>query len=221
MIQTSPLHKPEYYEFLYEKSSRNRILVTAKTLFASLGYDNTSTALIARNAGTSESQLAKHFGGKAGLLEAMFVDGWDKINAQLEACFESAGDLNSRFACIPGVVFQVLDADVELKTLILLESHRMRQAAVRTGLASGYGRFLDIIDRAISAAQAEGHFYATAPPTCLRSAIVGIVEGGIRDQALAARANFTANFTAEEYSRIITVFLRRLAKGGDAANAWG
>ena len=72
-----PIYKPEYYEFLYEKSSRNRILVTAKTLFASLGYDNTSTAVIARNAGTSESQLMKHFGGKAGLLETIFSEGWE------------------------------------------------------------------------------------------------------------------------------------------------
>ncbi len=52
-----PMYKPEYYDFLYEKSSCNRILITARTLFASLGYDNTSTALIARTAGTSESQL--------------------------------------------------------------------------------------------------------------------------------------------------------------------
>ena len=125
----TPVYKPEYYEFLYEKSSRNRILVTAKTLFASLGYDNTSTAVIARNAGTSESQLMKHFGGKAGLLETIFTEGWNKINAQLESCFQSAGDLSGRLCCIPGVVFEGLDQDVELKTLVLLEAHRMREAA--------------------------------------------------------------------------------------------
>jgi len=220
MIQTNPIYRPEYYEFLYEKSSRNRILVTAKTLFASLGYDNTSTALIARNAGTSESQLVKHFGGKAGLLEAMLSEGWDKVNAQMEAAFDAAGDLNRRLGSIPGVVFQLLDTDVELKTLILLEGHRMRQAAVRTGLASGYGRFLAAVDRVIARAQADGQFHADATPVCVRSAIVGIVEGGVRDQALASRAGFPANFTAEECSRVILLFLRKLAKGGDSALAW-
>src|ERR1700759_2272336 len=115
-----PVYKPEYYEFLYEKSSRNRILVTAKTLFASLGYDNTSTAVIARNAGTSESQMMKHFGGKAGLLDAIFTEGWDRVNAQMKACFESAGDFNARLSCVPGVVFSVLEQDLELKTLVLL-----------------------------------------------------------------------------------------------------
>jgi len=221
MTQTNPIYKPEYYEFLYEKSSRNRILVTAKTLFASLGYDNTSTALIARNAGTSESQLAKHFGGKAGLLEAMFSEGWDKVNARIEASFESTSDLNGRLACIPGIVFPLLDADVELQTLILLESHRMRQAAVRTGLASGYGRFLDVIDRAIARGQAEGRFDGVVPPVCVRSAVVGIVEGCIRDRSLAARADFSANFTAEDCSRAITLFLRKLAKCGESAYARG
>jgi AcrR family transcriptional regulator len=207
----SPVYKPEYYEFLYEKSSRNRILITAKTLFASLGYDNTSTALIARNAGTSESQLMKHFGGKAGLLETIFSEGWDKVNAQLDSCFESAGDLNSGLACIPGVVFPVLDQDVELKTLVLLEGHRMRQAARTGGLSSGYGRFLDTIDRAIRKAQEKGEFKASTSPLCLRSAIVGIVEGGVREQVLASRTNYPANFSTDEYTTIVSLFLRSLS----------
>src|SRR5579884_2742982 len=114
----SPIYKPEYYEFLYEKSSRNRILVTARTLFASLGYDNTSTAAIARNAGTSESQLMKHFGGKAGLLEAIFSEGWERINTRVEECFRSAGDFSARLNCVPDIVFDRLDQDPELKALV-------------------------------------------------------------------------------------------------------
>jgi AcrR family transcriptional regulator len=212
----SPLYKPEYYEFLYEKSSRNRILITAKTLFASLGYDNTSTALIARNAGTSESQLMKHFGGKAGLLDTIFSEGWDKVTAQLGPCFESAGDLNSRLACVPGVVFQVLDQDLELKTLVLLEGHRMRQSAQTKGVATGYGRYLDAIDRAIARAKTEEGFKAGASSLCMRSAIAGIVEGGVREQVLASRTNFPASFNSDEYTQVVARFLRTLAHGAVA-----
>src|SRR5215467_13324907 len=132
----NPVYTPEYYEFLYEKSSRNRILVTARTLFASLGYDNTSTAVIARNAGTSESQLMKHFGGKAGLLETIFTEGWNKVNAQLEECFNSAGEVNGKLSCIPSIVLTNLDQDLELKTLVLLEGHRMREVARTAPLES-------------------------------------------------------------------------------------
>src|ERR1700710_236838 len=167
----TPVYKPEYYEFLYEKSSRNRILVTAKTLFASLGYDNTSTAVIARNAGTSESQLMKHFGGKAGLLETIFTEGWNKINGQLESCFASAGDLSGRLCCIPGVVFECLDQDVELKTLVLLESHRMREAARTQAGTSGYAGFLRMIDETIERSKSEKEFHGPTGTIPLRSAI--------------------------------------------------
>jgi len=209
----TPVYKPEYYEFLYEKSSRNRILVTAKTLFASLGYDNTSTAVIARNAGTSESQLMKHFGGKAGLLETIFTEGWNKINAQLESCFQSAGDLSGRLCCIPGVVFEGLDQDVELKTLVLLEAHRMREAARNEPDKSGYAQFLRMIEEAIEKARNEGEFRGEVPARPLRSAIVGMIEGGVREQVLALRANFPAHYGSEEYRKLFSGFLTNVVAG--------
>ena len=203
----SPVYKPEYYEFLYEKSSRNRILVTAKTLFASLGYDNTSTAVIARNAGTSESQLTEHFGGKAGLLEAIFSEGWDGINTQLEACFESADDLNASLSCIPDIVFQCLDQDLELKTLVLLEGHRMREIARTTPEHSGFARFTQLIDNAIAKAQASDEYRGTVSSLVLRSAIVGMIEGGVREQVLATRANFPATYDSNEFRKLFNGFL--------------
>lgn len=208
-----PVYKPEYYEFLYEKSSRNRILVTAKTLFASLGYDNTSTAVIARNAGTSESQLMKHFGGKAGLLETIFTEGWNKINGQLEECFKNANDLNGKLSCIPTVVLTNLDQDLELKTLVLLEGHRMREVARLTPQESGYGRFLALIDDSIERAVAEGEFKQPVPAWPLRSALVGMVEGCIRDQVLAARANFPANYTSEDCRSLFSRFIQTTVAG--------
>jgi len=207
----NPVYTPEYYEFLYEKSSRNRILVTARTLFASLGYDNTSTALIARNAGTSESQLMKHFGGKAGLLETIFSEGWDKVNADLQECFDSANDLNARLSCVPSIVAQALDKDFELKTLVLLEGHRMREAARRNPSQSGYARFLQLIDDVIAKGKTNGEFPVDRPSLCLRSAIIGMVEGGVREQVLATRANFPADYTGDELTKVVSLFLRSIS----------
>ena len=42
------------------------------------------TASIAREAGSSESQLIRYFGGKAGLLEAIFNESWTALNAVVE-----------------------------------------------------------------------------------------------------------------------------------------
>ena len=49
-------------------------------LFAQNGFEATSTATIAREAGSSESQLIRYFGGKAGLLETIFNEAWSALN---------------------------------------------------------------------------------------------------------------------------------------------
>ena len=64
-----------------EKTSRDRLLSAGKTLFGRLGYEQTSTAAIAREAGTSESQLVRYFGGKSGLLEAIFNQAWEGLTS--------------------------------------------------------------------------------------------------------------------------------------------
>ena len=48
------------------------------------GYENTSTVAIAREAGTSESQLMKHFGSKQGLLVAIFDRGWASMSERIQ-----------------------------------------------------------------------------------------------------------------------------------------
>src|SRR5437764_13032281 len=68
--------------------ARDRMLQVAKQLFAERGYENTSTVDIARAAGSSESQLMKHFGSTEGLLEAVFDQGWSILT-------ESLGDLDA------------------------------------------------------------------------------------------------------------------------------
>ncbi|MDE3196296.1 MAG: TetR/AcrR family transcriptional regulator [Acidobacteriota bacterium] len=209
------IYSPERYEFLYETSSRNRILLTARTLFASLGYDNTSTALIARNAGTSESQLMKHFGGKAGLLETIFAEGWEKINAKLVECFDAANDFNARLSCIPSVVTQQLGKDIELKTLVLLEGHRMRQTARNHPDGQGYAHFLKLVDDLIARAKESGEFSGDCSALCLRSAILGIVEGGVREEVLSSRAHFPANYTGDDFTKVVSAFLRTVANGGN------
>src|SRR5437868_6726008 len=69
-------------------SARDRILSSAKRLFAKQGYDHTSTVAIARAAGTSESQVMKHFGSKEGLLEEIFNAGWEEMSYSFRAIHE-------------------------------------------------------------------------------------------------------------------------------------
>ena len=53
---------------------RQRIVESASVLFATQGYEATSTRQIAREAGVVEPLVYRHYGSKAGLLEAVVVE---------------------------------------------------------------------------------------------------------------------------------------------------
>src|SRR2546426_3158895 len=78
-----PIHKTAVLA-----SSHDRLREGAKALFAERGYEATTTAAICRLAGTSQSQLIKHFTNKQGVLEAIFEYAWEQLNPALELAIE-------------------------------------------------------------------------------------------------------------------------------------
>ena len=92
-----------------------------------------------------------------------------------------------------------MDQDVELKTLVMLEAHRMREVARNEPGRAGYARFVRMVDEAIARAKRTGYFSGEVAALPLRSAIVGMVESGVRQQVMASRANFPASYGSEEY----------------------
>src|SRR5947209_2387354 len=107
-------------------SSHDRILLAAKQLFAQRGYENTSTVAIARQAGTSESQLMKHFGSKEGLLEAIFERGWTALAPEL-AKLRGEESPRTKIRAMLDTVVHGLEQDPELMELMLLEGRRIRR----------------------------------------------------------------------------------------------
>jgi AcrR family transcriptional regulator len=59
--------------------SRNNIFGAAACLMAVRGFDRTTTSAIARAAGTSESQMIKHFSSKEGILVAIMDQFWNRV----------------------------------------------------------------------------------------------------------------------------------------------
>src|SRR3954466_14787343 len=103
-----------------------RILQAGKALFATRGYEKTSTVAIARLAGTSESQLMKHFGSKEGLLEAIFERGWQDLSQGIRVVQQLHAPA-AKLRALLDVVIGGLNADAELKELMLLEGRRIRK----------------------------------------------------------------------------------------------
>src|SRR5580700_3215243 len=97
--------------------SRERIREAAKVLFAERGYELSSTAAICRLAGTSESQLIKHFENKQGVLESVFQYAWEQINPAVRLATESIPPGRQKFQVLIEMVLTFLGKDEPLRKL--------------------------------------------------------------------------------------------------------
>ncbi len=190
---------------------RERLLESAKILFALHGFENTSSAAIARQANTSESQLIKHFGSKEGLLEAIFDEGWkhlDFISQAVQVLPSPADKLRMMFE----LVLQTLERDQALKELMLFVGRRIRKAGSGSGIlvTSGYLRFSAAVEQVITELTANTPVAEKASPAALTSAFIGMFESMLRDQVLARRANFHFSSSPAEIRAIFDLFVSRV-----------
>jgi TetR/AcrR family fatty acid metabolism transcriptional regulator len=175
-------------------SSHDRILQAAKKLFSFNGFEGTSTMEIVRLAGTSESQLVKHFGGKEGLLEAVFNQGWSQIGAKLRE-LDALRSPQEKLALMVNVMFTELNRDQSLKQLLLFEGRRIRKDRRLMLAAEGFLSFVRKIDAILEEMQAAGQLRRDLNMQAVRSGLMGILEGLLRDQILGAESGYPASYT--------------------------
>ena len=184
--------------------------MAAKNLFAKDGYDNTSTAAIARIAGTSESQLMKHFGSKEGLLEAIFDEGW----GAMAYMFRAIHDLNSpteKLEVMLEMILTNLERDPELRDLMLLEGRRIRKEGHMILLTKGYLQFVGVIDAILAEMRASGELRTDVSSDAIRSALNSMFEGMLRDLVMAQRMGFPANYSRQDLRRIFKIVMQAFA----------
>ncbi len=188
-------------------STHDRILRVAKTLFANRGYEHTSTSAIARQAGTSESQLMKHFGSKAGLLEAIFIEGWSEITEQARTLIDGMPAPMDKLQAISRCVLERLEHDPELKLLLLLEGRRIRKEGQMVALTEGFMSFVHLLDGVLQQMSDAHMLRANLNPQAVRSALMGMLEGMLRDRFLADRLGFPANFDLAQLQEVLGLAL--------------
>jgi TetR/AcrR family transcriptional regulator len=187
-------------------SSHERILQAAKHLFATRGYENTSTITIARDAGTSESQLVKHFGSKDGLLEAVFEQGWTDM-ADLFAAVEKCNAPAEKLRCLIDQTLAGLERDPELKELMLLEARRIRRKGNSVLLSRSFVEFQRHLKQLFAEMRACGQLRPGLPPEAACSALIGMCEGLLRDQLVAGHLGLDPGYTREDIREIINAVL--------------
>src|SRR5205085_865415 len=166
-------------------SSHDRILQAAKKLFSLNGFEGTSTMEIVRLAGTSESQLVKHFGGKEGLLEAIFNQGWSQIGAKLRE-LDALHTPQEKLARMVNLMLTELNRDQSLRQLMLFEGRRIRKDRRLVLAAEGFLSFVRKVDAILEEMQAAGQLKPGINMQAARSGLIGILEALLRDQILGA-----------------------------------
>lgn len=166
------------------QTSRGRLLAAGKTLFAQSGYEQTSTAAIARSAGSSESQLIRYFGGKAGLLEAIFNESWLTLNDQVQQQMAEAQHGRDAILRILKLMIEALGRDDEIAFLFLFEGRRMRGSSHEVVLSRGFVQFWDLVCKLTERGQEDGSFRNDIPAKVLASAMLGCAEGMMRDRLI-------------------------------------
>ena len=191
-------------------SSHDRILMAAKRLFAHNGYENTSTVTIAREAGTSESQLMKHFGSKRGLLAVILDRGWADIAGRVQMLPKNDSPIDRLFAALETMIIE-LESDSELKNLLLLETRRVRKDNREVFVSQGFQQFAETVSSILREMRDQGQFRVDVNLAAVRAAFIGMTEGLLRDQILAQRSEFQASYSLDDLKKVLGMLVSSLA----------
>lgn len=188
-----------------------RLLNAGKTLFAKNGYEQTSTAAIAREAGSSESQLIRYFGGKAGLLEAIFNEAWTSLNDHVQQHIAEAAHGRDAIIRILSLMIQAFSRDHDIAFLFLFEGRRMRGGSHEVLLSKGFVQFLQVMDMLIERGRDDGSFRKDISTKVMCSAMLGCAEGMMRDRVLSVRNHEPDVFNDELIVATFTAMANGLA----------
>lgn len=199
-------------------SSRDRILFAAKELFAKNGYENTSTVAIARQAGTSESQLMKHFGSKQGLLFAIIDLGWTAILHRAYAMSSAPNRTPQSLIDVLDSYLVELEQDSAMKTLVVLESRRARRQTSGPSPAEGSQQFGSLIESLLRDLKNQEILPSELNVTATRAALFGMMEGLLLDEVLSASDGRQLLYGSDEVRRLLENVVLGLSNGPIASH---
>ena len=188
-------------------SSRDRIREGAKALFAERGYEATTTAAICRLAGTSQSQLIKHFTNKQGVLEAILEYAWEQLNPAVQLAIERNPSPTHKLKTVVDMALSFLQKDRDLRTIFLLEGRRIRGDGHMVVLVPGFLDFIKTLDGVLKEMNARGELVPNVHPQAVRSVLMGAFEGLLRDQMLARSSRFPAAYSEADFAAVFSTFL--------------
>jgi AcrR family transcriptional regulator len=148
----------------------------------------------------------RYFGGKIGLLEALFEDAWVHLNSRVARVVKAtSGGRDGLLAAVQTIV-TTLSRDPDLATLAMFEGRRIRGEEARIRISRGYTQFAETIRGFVRSAQAAGELDAAFDANAVTSAVLGAMESMVRDRLLA-KSGTARNFAEREIRRTIAAML--------------
>ena len=194
-----------------DATSRQRLLRAARALFAQHGYEQASTAAIAHDAETSESQLIRYFKSKAGLLEAVFNDSWEPLNREIQQRVMKAANVREALTSTLECVIEAFSKDHDIAYILLFEGRRIRGSSSEIALSRGFREFEKLLAVLIARGKRDGTFASHLNDNALAAAILGLAESMIRERIIAERTGAPNPFTDEEVRTVFEALMDGVA----------
>ena len=161
----------------------------------------------------------KHFGSKAGLLEAIFSDAWTGIAERARLAGQEIKSPQQKLQAFSRMVLAAMDSDPELKMLMLLEGRRIRREGQMVVLTDGFMAFVQLVDGVLEEMQTADMLRPGLTPQAVRSALMGMLEGMLRDRFLAERLGYPANFDIQQIGAMLGITMAACVKSPASAEA--
>jgi AcrR family transcriptional regulator len=186
-------------------SSQTRLRAAAKALFAERGYEETAISDITRAAGTSHSQFLKYYSGKQELRREIIDEQWAELTKSVVLASISVSSPTEKLRLALNMFISFLEADPQFRAILLLEEAAMRQKGAVT-VSRAFREFVAVFDDILNAMKTARQSQEGIDIQALRSALLGSVEGMMRDQLLSS-ANFPAQYSVEQVRSMLSVMI--------------
>ena len=188
-----------------ERSSRGRLRAAAKRLFAERGYEATAISDITRAAKTSHSQFLKYYSSKEELRTEIVEGKWAELSRSVILAICSVPSPTEKLKLALNMLISLLENDTEFRAILLLEQTAVRE---RGGVIAGdeFGELVALLDDILREMKDSGELQAKVDVQALRSALIGSIEGMMRDQLIAG-SNFPANYSVEQVRSTLAIFI--------------
>jgi AcrR family transcriptional regulator len=134
------------------------ILMAAEKLFSDLGYDGTSTRMIAKESGANMAMINYYFGSKDGVFQEIISDRMNKFNAELVTINEEKVSYFEKLSrVVEGYSNRILD-NVAFHKMMQMELSLSQRPEVFSKIKEAMAKNLQVIENLINEGISDGIF---------------------------------------------------------------